>query len=310
MKYTANAFSLPSSDGIHTLAAFCWTPENPVGVIQLSHGMCEYILRYTDFAERMCDAGFAVVGHDHLGHGYTARNADELGYMTDAKDPALFLVKDVYAVNSWIKSTFPSLPVILYGHSMGSFIARWALTEYKDAWNAAVISGTAGPEAPTGAGLLLCRVLGIFGKHNRSALLYNIAFGSYDKPFKADGIKNAWLTRDHKVIEKYNADPFCSYRFTINGYLTLFTLLGKVSAKDWASKMPLDLPMLLVSGEDDPVGNFGKGVREVEARLRAAGATKLSSMYFEGMRHEPHNETENDKFFEGVSNLMHLMIER
>ena len=310
MKYTANAFSLPSSDGIHTLAAFCWTPENPVGVIQLSHGMCEYILRYTDFAERMCDAGFAVVGHDHLGHGYTARNADELGYMTDAKDPALCLVKDVYAVNSWIKSTFPSLPVILYGHSMGSFIARWALTEYKDAWNAAVISGTAGPEAPTGAGLLLCRVLGIFGKHNRSALLYNIAFGSYDKPFKADGIKNAWLTRDHKVIEKYNADPFCSYRFTINGYLTLFTLLGKVSAKDWASKMPLDLPMLLVSGEDDPVGNFGKGVREVEARLRAAGATKLSSMYFEGMRHEPHNETENDKFFEGVSNLMHLMIER
>lgn len=310
MKYTANAFSLPSSDGIHTLAAFCWTPENPVGVIQLSHGMCEYILRYTDFAERMCDAGFAVVGHDHLGHGYTARNADELGYMTDAKDPALCLVKDVYAVNSWIKSTFPSLPVILYGHSMGSFIARWALTEYKDAWNAAVISGTAGPEAPTGAGLLLCRVLGIFGKHNRSALLYNIAFGSYDKPFKADGIKNAWLTRDHKVIEKYNADPFCSYRFTINGYLTLFTLLGKVSAKDWASKMPLDLPMLLVSGEDDPVGNFGKGVREVEARLRAAGATKLSSMYFEGMRHEPHNETDNDKFFEGVSNLMHLMIER
>ena len=310
MKYTANAFSLPSSDGIHTLAAFCWTPENPVGVIQLSHGMCEYILRYTDFVERMCDAGFAVVGHDHLGHGYTARNADELGYMTDAKDPARCLVKDVYAVNSWIKSTFPSLPVILYGHSMGSFIARWALTEYKDAWNAAVISGTAGPEAPTGAGLLLCRVLGIFGKHNRSALLYNIAFGSYDKPFKADGIKNAWLTRDHAVIEKYNADPFCSYRFTINGYLTLFTLLGKVSAKDWASKMPLDLPMLLVSGEDDPVGNFGKGVREVEARLRAAGATKLSSMYFEGMRHEPHNETDNDKFFEGVSNLMHLMIER
>ncbi|MBQ1232400.1 MAG: alpha/beta hydrolase, partial [Clostridia bacterium] len=212
--------------------------------------------------------------------------------------------------NGWIKQTFPSLPVILYGHSMGSFVARLALTEYKNAWDAAVISGTAGPEAPTGAGRLLCRVLGLFGKHNRSALLYNIAFGSYDKPFASDGIKNAWLTRDHAVIEKYNRDPFCSYRFTINGYLTLFTLLGKVSAKDWASKMPLDLPMLLVSGEDDPVGNFGKGVREVEARLRKAGATKLSSMYFEGMRHEPHNETDNDKFFEGVTNLMHLMIER
>ena len=310
MKYTANAFSLPSSDGIHTLAAFCWTPENPVGVIQLSHGMCEYILRYTDFAERMCDAGFAVVGHDHLGHGYTARNADELGYITDAKDPALCLVKDVYAVNSWIKSTFPTLPVILYGHSMGSFVARRALTEYKDAWDAAVLSGTAGPEAPTGAGKLLCRVLGLFGKYNRSALLYNIAFGSYDKPFKSDGIKNAWLTRDHAVIERYNADPFCSYRFTVNGYLTLFTLLGAVSSKDWASKMPLDLPMLLVSGEDDPVGNFGKGVREVEARLRKAGAKELSSMYFEGMRHEPHNETDNDKFFEGVSNIMHRMIQR
>ena len=118
MKYTANAFSLPSSDGIHTLAAWCWSPEAPVGVIQLSHGMCEYVLRYTSFAERMCDAGFAVVGHDHLGHGYTARSADELGYITDAKDPAMCLVKDIYTINGWIKQTFPDLPVILYGHSM------------------------------------------------------------------------------------------------------------------------------------------------------------------------------------------------
>ncbi len=310
MKYTATAFSLPSSDGIHTLAAFCWTPENPVGVIQLSHGMCEYILRYSAFAQRMCDAGFAVVGHDHLGHGQTARSADELGYITDAKDPAMCLVKDLYAVNARIRSTFPTLPVILYGHSMGSFVARWALTEYKDAWDAAVLSGTAGPEAPTGAGKLLCRVLGLFGAHNRSNLLYTIAFGSYDKPFAADGIKNAWLTRDRKVIEKYNRDPFCSYRFTVNGYLTLFTLLGYVSSKEWAHKMPLDLPMLLVSGEDDPVGSFGKGVRCVEARLRAAGASELSSMYFVGMRHEPHNETDNDNFYEGVINVMHRMIQR
>ena len=281
-----------------------------MGIIQLSHGMCEYILRYSAFAQRMCDAGFAVVGHDHLGHGYTARSREELGYVTDAKDPAMCLVKDVYAVNSWIKSTFPTLPVILYGHSMGSFIARIALTEYKDAWDAAVISGTAGPEAPTGAGKLLCRVLGLLGKHNRSGLLYTIAFGAYDKPFKADNVKNAWLTRDRAVIEKYNADPFCSYRFTVNGYLTLFTLLGCVSSKDWAKRMPLDLPMLLVSGEDDPVGNFGKGVRHVESRLRAAGASELSSMYFVGMRHEPHNETDNDNFYEGVINVMHRMIRR
>lgn len=310
MTYTATAFTLPSSDGSHTLAAWCWTPEQPIGVIQLSHGMCEYVLRYETFAYRMCDAGFAVVGHDHLGHGHTARSSDELGYITDAKNPALCLVKDVYAVNGWIKKTFPSLPVILYGHSMGSFIARWALTEYKDAWNAAVISGTAGPEAPTGAGKLLCRVLGLFGKHNRSNLLYNIAFGSYDKPFESEGIKNAWLTRDRAVIEKYNADPFCSYRFTVNGYLTLFTLLGYVSDKSWAKKMPPDLPMLIVSGENDPVGNFGKGVRHVEARLRQAGATELSSMYFEGMRHEPHNETDNENFYEGVCNVMRRMIKR
>ena len=310
MKYTATAFSLPSSDGIHTLAAWCWTPQAPVGVIQLSHGMCEYTLRYTDFAARMCDAGFAVVGHDHLGHGQTARSREELGYITDAKDPATCLVKDVHAVNAWIRSTFPDLPIILYGHSMGSFIARLALTAYKDAWDAAVISGTAGPEAPTGAGKLLCRVLGLLGKHNRSNLLYTIAFGAYDKPFKDEGIKNAWLTRDHAVIEKYNADPFCAYRFTVNGYLTLFTLLGAVSSKDWAKRMPLDLPMLLVSGEDDPVGNFGKGVRHVEARLRQAGASELSSMYFVGMRHEPHNETDNDNFYEGVINIMHRMIRR
>ena len=267
-------------------------------------------MRYTDFAERMCDAGFAVVGHNHLGHGYTARSREELGYITDAKNPAFCMVQDVYAVNEWIKSTFPNLPIILYGHSMGSFIARWALTEYKTAWSAAVISGTAGPEAPTGAGKLLCRVLGLFGKHNRSNLLYTIAFGSYDKPFKADGIKNAWLTRDRAVIEKYNADPFCSYRFTVNGYLTLFTLLGKVSRKDWAREMPSELPMLIVSGEDDPVGNFSKGVRCVEERLRKAGASELSSMYFKGMRHEPHNETDNDNFYEGVINIMHRMIRR
>ena len=310
MKYKANAFSLPSADGIHTLAAFFWTPEHPIAVVQLSHGMCEYVLRYESFAERLCDAGFAVVGHDHLGHGHTAQNADELGYITDAKNPALCMVRDVGAVNAWIKKTFAGLPVILYGHSMGSFVARWALTEYKDAWNAAVISGTAGPEAPTGAGKLLCRVLGLFGKRGRSNLLYTIAFGSYDKPFAAEGIKNAWLTRDRAVIEAYNQDPLCNYRFTVNGYHTLFTLLGYVSDKGWAKKVPSELPMLIVSGENDPVGNFGKGVRQVEARLREAGVAELSSMYFEDMRHEPHNETENDNFYEGVINVMHRMIRR
>ena len=153
-------------------------------------------------------------------------------------------------------------------------------------------------------------MLGLFGKHNRSGLLYTIAFGSYDKPFADEGIKNAWLTRDRAVIEKYNQDPFCNYRFTVNGYLTLFTLLGYVSGKKWAQKMPLDLPMLIVSGENDPVGNFGKGVHQVEARLREAGASELSSMYFENMRHEPHNETDNDKFYEGVINTVRRMIRR
>ena len=167
MVYSREEIKFQSSDGKNTVFGEINLPEGtPRAVIQISHGMIDHIGRYTPLVEYLLGRGFAVAGNDHLGHGKTAASEKDFGYFAK-KDGYKLVVDDLKRMNDLLHERFKDIPVFLLGHSMGSFIARWALTEYKDAWDAAVISGTAGPEAPTGAGKLLCRVLGLFGKHNR-----------------------------------------------------------------------------------------------------------------------------------------------
>lgn len=288
----------PSADGKTRVRAYVWAPEKgtPKAIIQLSHGMCEYVQRYDAWARRFVSEGYVFCGNDHLGHGHTAPDEDELGY-TAPRGGADFLVEDTHTLTCLMRAEYPNVPVVLYGHSMGSFVARMYLTRYGEELVGALISGTAGPGQPTGVALRLARMIGrTKGLHHRSRLLTGLAFGAYNKKFEGENDVLSWLTSERDVRERYRHDPFCRFLFTAAGYDTLFTLLGTVSDKKWANGVPKTLPVLLFAGDMDPVGNYGKGVRAVHGRLVEAGCNARLLLY-PGGRHEMHNESNRDQVF-------------
>lgn len=297
-------FSHPSADRRTALAAYELVPETPArAMVQISHGMCEYFLRYTELAHVLAAQGFLVFGHDHLGHGNTAKAPDDLGF-TVPGGGADVLVEDVHRLSLSYREAHPSLPLILFGHSMGSFVARAVLARYGADYSAAVLCGTAGPETPAAAGKLLASLLMLLrGERHRSALLKSISFSGYNKRFEKGCDPNAWLCRDEEVLRRYAADPFCNYTFTLRAYHDLFTLLSEVSRRDWAERIPKQLPLLVTGGEEDPVGGWGKGMRQVHERLCRAGCTAELRLY-PGLRHEIHNEPEKETVWKELSEWM------
>ena len=287
-----------SADGRTRVHAYIWRPDGPCkAIVQLSHGMCEYVQRYDAWARRFCAAGYIFCGNDHLGHGATAPDEDELGY-THPQNGAEYLVEDLHTLTALMRSEYPDLPVILYGHSMGSFAARIYLTRYGSELAAALISGTAGPDLPTGLGLAVTRaVQKMKGDHHRSKMITAIAFGSYNLRFREEKDHFSWLSKDAAVRDGYRADRFCSYIFTTAAYHTMFTLLHTVSDKKWADGVPKSLPILLFAGDMDPVGSYGKGVTKIYDRLVAAGCSRAKLKLYPGGRHEMHREPEQDAVF-------------
>ena len=290
--------SFLSADGKTDVAAYFWYAQGvtPRAIIQLSHGMCEYVERYDAWARRFAEAGYVFCGNDHLGHGHTAQKESDLGYMAKRSGAAL-LVEDVHRMTLLAKEKFAGVPLVLYGHSMGSFVARAYLARYGEELAGALISGTAGPGLPTGLGKMMAHTVGaVRGERHRSRLLTSMAFGSYNKKFGEEKSLFSWLTRDAEVRERYANDPFCTFVFTAAGYDTLFDLIGGISDKKWAHAVPKHLPVLLFAGDMDPVGGYGKGVKKVYERLVAAGCNARLRLY-EGGRHEMHNETNKDEVF-------------
>ncbi len=300
MSFVLEKSSFASVDGVSCAGYYIWVPDfAPVGVVQISHGMKEHIGRYRAFAEFLARRGYAVCGNDHIGHGLTSPSDDDLGYIP-RRGGGDMIVEDMHTMTRIVKERFPGLPLFLLGHSMGSFAARLYMSKYGREMAGVLLSGTGGPGQPTGIGKKLSLAAGLTNKgRRRSKLIDRIAFGSYLKHIERGSPRYSWLSRDAVVVEEYTNDKYCSSRiFTADGFYTLFDMLGRVSAKGWAARVPASLPVLIASGKSDPVGNYGSGPRAVYNRLLSAGLNDVTLSLYPEMRHEILNEIGREQVWE------------
>ena len=280
----------PSSDGTHQIFYRVWEPDSaPRAIVQISHGMCEYIDRYDGFARFLCERGIVVCANDHIGHGRSIADDSELGYFGGAGSIG-HLADDLDLLRAEVRKKYRRLPYILFGHSMGSFVARDYITRYAENIDGAVICGTAGTNKLIGVAIALSSTIcKLRGRKHRSKTLLKLAFNGYNKDFPGDG-DTAWLSRDPAVREAYEADPLCGFCFTAGGYNEMFRLLKSISGPEWAAKVPQSLPVLIIAGGMDPVGEKGKGPLEVNELLVDRELSDVDCRIYDGMRHEVLNE--------------------
>lgn len=299
-------FYFESRDNISRIHALRYTPDdgNVRAVVQIVHGMAEYMERYEEVARYLTDRGYLVVGEDHLGHGKSV-GENGCGYFC-AYDPATVVVRDVHRLKKLTQQIYPSVPYIILGHSMGSFILRNYMCMYGTGISGAVIMGTGmQPKGMLAAARVLVSVNRLCkGDRHVSRMLDNIAFGGYNKRFAPARTQKDWLSKDEKKVDQYVEDPMCGFIFTVNGFGTLFELIYRVWQPQNLEKMPKKLPILVVSGEEDPVGEFGKGVHRTVESLKNAGMQDVTCKLYPSDRHELLNETDRDKVLEDICSWM------
>ncbi len=304
-KVTKETFQFLSKDGKTKIHAVKWLPENKNvhAVMQITHGMVEYIERYDEFACYLAERGYLVVGHDHLGHGASVSQESDWGYFT-AKKPSEIVVADIYQVTRIIRSQYPELPYFILGHSMGSFLLRRYLTLHSEDVTGAILCGTGSqPDILTGFGMFVCRLIGAFrGGHHRSRFVTGAAFGSQYADFDTTGAEPAksWLSKNEESVRAYYNDPRCTFVFTLNGYYGLFSTIRYVSQMKHIRKIRKDLPVFFIAGEEDPVGNFGEGVKKACAQYRQAGIQDVKIKLYPNDRHEILQETDREQVFADV----------
>ncbi len=297
-------YSVPSKTGLADVFVRCWAPSDtdPKAIFQISHGMAEHGERYSDFAAYLCSKGFAVFANDHIGHGKSVKSDGDLGYFGENGGWNAF-VEDERTITELIKKEYPNTPIIFFGHSMGSFIAREYLRRYGDdeSIKGGIICGTSGKNPASAIAIKLADAIAKSkGSRHKSEFINKIAFGAYNKKFEGATAFD-WLSSDKEQVDKYIKDKYCGYLFTAAGYKDLFTVLTAVSGKEWFKNMPKALPLLVISGEDDPVGNYGKGVKQVYNDLKLAGVNDVVLKLYLGLRHEILNERKNKTVYEDVA---------
>lgn len=294
-------FTFPSATGVGSISACAYLPETEADtVLVIHHGMAEHRERYGEFIRFLCERGIAVYMHDMASHGKSRGSAETAGWFGE-RDGWRHLVEDFRTMVQRSGADLPGKKRIVMGHSMGSFLCRLYAAQYpEDGFQGAIFMGTGGANKAAGAGILMANALGaVKGKKAKSQLLNRMAFGTYNS--RCEGrTPFDWLTRDTAVVDRYIADPDCGYLFTIQGMADLIGANAASNDPEWYSALPKDLPVLLVSGAEDPVGGYGAGVKEVEAGLRATGHEKVTLKLYPECRHEVLNEINRQQVMEDL----------
>ena len=299
-------FSFLSSDNKTNIHAIVCYPKNGkfCRIFQMIHGMLEYIERYLPFFEYLTSNGFLVVGYDHLGHGQSINTKEDLGYFGEP-NPNKLVINDIHKLRIITQGKYPNLPYFIGGHSMGSYFLREYISLIGYGLSGAIIIGT-GYESffKVLMGLNFCRILSCSkGSRHRSKLVKKLSLesGPYKKYdlTKTDN-NNSWITSDPEMAKLYNEDKKMDFNFTLNGYIGLIQATEYSCEFSNILKIRKDLPILLISGDCDPVGNNGKGVKKVYDMLKSAGILDLKIKLFEKGRHEILNEVNRKEVYEYI----------
>ena len=293
------AFTINSNaDGL-PLSVCVVAPEDgaPRALVQLAHGMAEHKERYLPFMEFLAEHGFASIINDHRGHGASVKSSADLGYFY--ADGANALVKDLHQLTLWFRARYPGLPLILFGHSMGSLAVRVYRQRYDGDIDGLVVCGSPGQNPATGAGLFLNKLITVFkGERYISQLFVNMTTGSFSKAHPDAKTRNAWLSTNQDNVQKYDADPLCGFPFTLNGYKVLLTLM-----RDAYNAVPAAhpaLPVHFISGADDPCAPDQKGFEAAVACVKRDGYQTVTSKMYPGMRHEILNHTNHQEVYDDL----------
>lgn len=297
-KYTEKIASKDSKNSLNTVI---WeTEKEPVGVLQIVHGMAEYIDRYDDFAKYMTEHGFNVIGHDHLGHGYSVSDERDYGFFAEENGDKI-IIEDMHSVTQYAKEKWEELPNFILGHSMGSFCLRQYLTKYSNDVFGAIIMGTGW--IPSAAALLgktiatnTCKSK---GSHTVNPLLIKLTLEPYNKPFAPARTNCDWLSRDEKQVDLYVNDKLCGFDFTAGAYKDFFTVLEKIAKNKQLIGMRKSLPILITSGSVDPVGGK-KACEKLNAQYKRCGIDDVTLKLWENDRHEILNELDKSDVYDYI----------
>lgn len=299
---TFKDFYFNSSTGKNKIhARMCVPDAEPRAIVQIIHGIAEYIGRYDEFMSFLADNGIIAVGTDHLGHGKSIESEEQTGFF--AYDNGWdYVVRDEEVLRLAMHENYPELPIIVFGHSMGSFMTRTLLIRYPDAFNAAIISGTGNQGAVlVNGGLFMGNlVTGLRGAHHYSKFLNNLAFGSYNKIYDNPKTEYDWLSRDEANVQKYIDDPLCGFIPSCSLFRDMMTGVKFITNKKNLTAMNKDMPVYFMSGDMDPVGECGKGVQKAYNNFLEAGMKDVSIKLYPGGRHEMLNEINKDEVYADI----------
>ncbi|WMI80295.1 alpha/beta fold hydrolase [Anaerotignum sp. MB30-C6] len=296
-------FFISSTDHVNQLHVISWQGDGPIiAALQIVHGMVEFIDRYHEFAQYLCKNNIAVIGHDHLGHGLSVACDEDLGFFHETQGRKL-LIQDIYQVTKEMKKQFPNVPHFILGHSMGSFCTRKYLTFYGHELQGAILVGTNNvPVALTKMGKKLANFLEKkHSSHYRSELLAKLAFASYLRYIDSPKTDKDWISRDKEIVSAYVAHKHCTFLFTVSAYKDMFSIIAYNAKKIRLDHIPRSLPILITSGEMDPVGDWGKGPKSLYKLYLIEGFEDVSLKLYPQGRHEIINELNRQEVYEDIT---------
>lgn len=302
-------FNIKDVDGVE-IHVYKWKTEGtPKAVVQIAHGMGEHSGRYEYFAQKLIENGYAVYINDHRGHGKTAKNKDDLGYIGDT-DGFNWMIKDMYEVTLIAKKDYKDVPIFLLGHSMGSFLTQKYIALYGKELKGALLSGTNGKQGQKlKMGIALAKLeVSMKGPRNKGKSLNNLIFKGYNSKFQPERTLFDWLTSDKGEVDKYITDEYCGHAFTSSFFYYFFKGLDELSKPHILNNIPRELPIYIFSGSEDPVGEEGKGVTNLYNTYKKIGIQDVTCKIYQGGRHEMLNEVNKNEVISDIITWMEHRI--